>query len=192
MIGNTRVSLLRRVSSGDAEAWNNLVLLYQPLIRVWLLRAGVHFQDAEDLIQDVLAIMVKELSRFEHAGRIGSFRNWLRTVTVNRAREFWRAHKNHAPATGGLTDILDQLADPRSTLTSQWDEEHDGLVVHRLLTLLDEEFEPQTAQAFRRLMFDRHSSTEVAADLQMTVSAVYSAKARVLRRFREEAEGLLE
>jgi len=65
--------------------------LYQPLIHGWLIRNKVRPQDADDLCQDVLANVVKGLAAFEHSGRPGAFRNWLRTIAVNRSRAVWRS-----------------------------------------------------------------------------------------------------
>src|SRR4051794_5102410 len=84
---STRLSLLQRAREGEAFAWRQVVALYQPLIRGWLIRGHVQPQEAEDLTQDVLAVLIKGLPDFAHAGRPGSFRAWLRTIAVNRARE---------------------------------------------------------------------------------------------------------
>jgi RNA polymerase sigma-70 factor (ECF subfamily) len=188
----TQMSLLARARQGEELAWRRVVDLYRPLIRGWLLRQGVRPQEAEDLTQDVLARLVQELDRFAHSGRPGAFRSWLRTVTVNRAREFWRAGKARARAAGGAQDWVEQLEDPGSALSGRWDEEHDRHVLRRLLELLDEEFTPATVRAFRRLTFDGAAGREVAAELGMSVAAVYAAKSRVLQRLRREAEGLLD
>src|SRR5437870_2280875 len=90
-MNSTSKSLLMRARSREEAAWGRFVTLYQPLIRGWLISNSVLPQDADDLTQDVLAVVVRELEQFDHLGRVGSFRSWLRTVTVNRAREFWRA-----------------------------------------------------------------------------------------------------
>ncbi len=87
---STRVSLLSAASSGTEQAWNQLVELYRPLVFGWLLRHDVSHHDAEDLSQDVMAVVVRELPHFEHCGSTGAFRNWLRTITANRAKGFWR------------------------------------------------------------------------------------------------------
>jgi RNA polymerase sigma-70 factor (ECF subfamily) len=189
---NTRASLLLRARQGEESAWRRLVELYQPLIRAWLLRQQVRPQEAEDFTQDVLAVLVKELPRFEHAGRPGAFRAWLRTVTLNRARLYWRAGSPRGE--GGLEALgrIEALADPDSDLSRLWDEEHDAHVLRRLLGVLEQEFEPATLRAFRRLAFDGASGQEVADELGMTVAAVYGAKSRVLQRLREEAQGLLD
>jgi DNA-directed RNA polymerase specialized sigma24 family protein len=74
----------------------------------------------------------------------------------------------------------------------QWDEEHDRYVLHCLLDLVDEEFEPVTLQAFRRLALDGVSGAEAARELGLSVAATYVAKSRILARIRQKAEGLID
>jgi WD40 repeat protein/DNA-directed RNA polymerase specialized sigma24 family protein len=149
---NTRTSLLRRARQGEESAWRRVVELYQPLIRAWLLRQRLSPQEAEDLTQDILAVLVKELPRFEHGGRPGAFRAWLRTITVNRARAYWRAGSGRSGR--AALQQVEELAAPDGALGRLWDEEHDAHVLRRLLALMEQEFEPATLQAFRRLTFD--------------------------------------
>jgi RNA polymerase sigma-70 factor (ECF subfamily) len=168
--------------------------LYQPLIFGWLIRQGVRPQEAEDLTQDVLAKLVKQLGRFEHSGRPGAFRSWLRVITVNRARELARAGRVRPAAVGGDNSLawIEQLEDPTGALSRLWDEEHDQHVLRWLLALMEAEFTPVQVQAFRRLTFEGASAREMAAERGITVAAVYGAKARVVKRLRQEAEGLID
>jgi RNA polymerase sigma-70 factor (ECF subfamily) len=193
-VENTRQTLLLRARAGESEAWQRLVALYQPLIHTWVLRSGAHTQDADDVTQDVLAVLVKELSRFEHAGRVGSFRSWLRTITVNQTRKFWNSGRCRARAVGGsgILEVFEQLEDASSEPSRQWDADHDLHVYCRLLEFLEQEFEPATVRIFRRLVVDGARAAEVAAESEMSVAAVYASKSRVLKRLREEAEGLLD
>ena len=191
---DTSTSLLLRAREGEPSAWQQVIDLYRPLIQGWLIRHQVQPQEAEDLTQDVLTVLVKELPTFEHGGRAGAFRAWLKTVAVNRARAFWRAGTVRAEAAGGSAVLarIEALADPDSDLSRRWDEEHDAHVLRRLLTLMEREFEPATLRAFRLLTFDGVSGQEVADELGMSVAAVYGAKSRVLQRLRQEAQGLLD
>ena len=189
----TPVSLLERLRlRPDPESWRRLVDLYAPLIRDWLPRHSLQPPDADDLSQDVLTVLVKELPNFQHDLRPGSFRRWLRTITVNRLRNFWRSGKRRPVSAGNVDFLLDQLEQPDSPLSRQWDEEHDRHVVARLLELLEPEFEPATWRAFRLLVLEGKPTSEVAAELNMSANAVRIAKSRILTRFRQEAEGLLE
>ncbi|HLJ95403.1 MAG TPA: sigma-70 family RNA polymerase sigma factor [Gemmataceae bacterium] len=190
----TRQSLLVRAQAGEENAWKDLTELYRPLIIGWLNRQGVPASDVEDLSQEVLLSVVKHLPGFEHSGRRGAFRSWLRTIVCSRTTDYWRAIDAGAQASGGsgATAALQQLADPDSDLNRQWDEQHDRYVLDCLLDLMEEAFEPATLQAFRRLAIDGASGAEVAQELGLSVAAVYVAKSRVLQRIRQEAEGLLD
>ena len=138
--------------------------------------------------------MVKHLPSFQHSGQRGAFRTWLRTIVCSRTADYWRAIDTKTQARGGsgATAALQQIADPDSELNRQWDEEHDRYVIHCLLDLVEEKFEPVTLQAFRRLALDGASGRSVAQELGLSVAAVYVAKSRVLARIRQEAEGLID
>ncbi len=193
-MNETRQTLLLRAQTGETDAWKALTDLYRPLILGWLNRQGVPARDLEDLSQEVLLSVVKQLPGFEHSGHRGAFRTWLRTIVCRRPADYWRAIDMDTQAQGGsgATVALQQLADPTSELNRQWDEEHDRYVVHCLLDRVEEEFEPITLQAFRRLALDGVSGAEAAQELGLSVSAVYVAKSRVLARIRQEADGLID
>ena len=57
---------------------------------------------------------------------------------------------------------------------------------------MEEDFEPATLSAFRRLALDGAGGAQVAEELGMSLAAVYVAKSRVLQRIRQEAEGLID
>jgi len=67
----TSASLLARVRDSDSTAWSRLVDLYTPLIRRWLARVGVQTGHGEDLVQDVLAVVVRRFPEFRHNERTG-------------------------------------------------------------------------------------------------------------------------
>jgi RNA polymerase sigma-70 factor (ECF subfamily) len=185
---------LLRARAGQADAWNDLTDLYRPLIIAWLKRQGVPAVDVEDLSQDILVSVVKHLPTFEHSGHRGAFRSWLRTIVCNRTTDYWRNTGARMQAGGGqgATAALEQIADPGSDLNRQWDEEHDHYVLRCLLAAVEEEFEPATLSAFRRLALDGAGGAEVAEELGMSLAAVYRAKSRVLHRIRQDAEGLID
>jgi RNA polymerase sigma factor (sigma-70 family) len=194
MESTSRSLLLRAQSGQDPAAWERLVAIYRPFIYGWLRRHSASHQDAEDLTQEVLTILVRELPDFSHSGRIGAFRGWLRTTAANRMRSFWRAGRCR-PVASGKTEFLvmvHQIEDDNSDMSKLWDQQHDQHVLARIIESIENEFEPTTVQAFRRLTFDVQPAADVAAALGLTVPAVYIAKSRVLRRIRQEAAGILD
>jgi RNA polymerase sigma-70 factor, ECF subfamily len=194
-MSDTPVSLLERLRTRpDDASWGRLVGLYTPLIRGWLRRHLLADADADDLVQEILAVVVRELPRFRHNDRPGAFRSWLRTVTVHRLRDFWRSRRYRPQPTGGSNFLakLEQLQDPASGLSRLWDEEHDRHVVARLLEQIRPDFEPGTWQAFEGVMLGGERAADVAARLGISVNAVLLAKSRILARLRQVGRGLID
>ena len=136
-----------------------MVAIYEPLILKWLHRAGVTGSEAEDICQEVLTTLVREVDRFEHSGRSGAWRAWLRQITVNRTRQFWQKKKEKR----GDTVLLDQLEDPQTDVAAQWDREHDQHVLRQLLKLVEVEFQAPTIDVFRLTYVEGLSAKEVAS-----------------------------
>jgi RNA polymerase sigma-70 factor (ECF subfamily) len=195
MTNETSLSLLARVSTQPQAAdWERFTSLYEPLIRGWLRKREVLNHDADDLAQEILTVVVRKVNNFEHNGRTGAFRTWLRTITVNCLRDHWRSRKSKPAGAGGsdMQELISQLADPASALSRLWDQEHDRYVMQRLLELLESQFEPQTWLAFQRFALENIPAAEVAAELGITSNAVFIAKSRVMARLRQESAGLLD
>jgi RNA polymerase sigma-70 factor, ECF subfamily len=194
---DTSTSLLDRIRlHDDGPSWKRLVDLYTPLIQGWLRRYGsaVQAHDLDDLVQEVLAQVVRGLPEFQHNRRPGAFRCWLRMIAVHRLLAFRRAQKSRPVASGDsvIDGQLAQLEDPESALSSLWDHEHDRHVLRRLRELIQPEFNPTTWQAFTRTALKGERAADVAADLGITLNAVLLAKSRVLRRLRQESQGLID
>jgi RNA polymerase sigma-70 factor (ECF subfamily) len=183
----TSASLLDQARHRSAAAWDRLVALYTPLLDSWLAAAGLQPADREDLTQRVLEILVRQLPDFEHSGRPGAFRAWLRSITVNLLREFWRAR-----AAAGAGAVPEELSDPDASLSRLWDEQHDRHVLQALMRLVRPDFTEVTWQAFQRVVLDGASARQVAGELGLSVNAVLIAKSRVLARLRQEARGLVD
>ncbi len=190
----TSPSLLERLNDADAAAWQRLTAVYSPLIRGWLRRHGIRPDDADDLTQEVLVVVVRRYPDFQHNKRTGAFRAWLRAITVNCCRDFWKANRLRPVSPGGsdFGGYLDQVADPDNPLAAEWDKEHDLFVTRQLLEMIRPEFEAKTWEAFRRVAIAGEPAAAVAAALGVSANAVFIAKSRVLSRLREEASGLVE
>src|SRR5262245_15727679 len=125
-MADTSISLLDHLQQNPNDAaWHRMVELYTPLIHSWLARYSLLDQDVEDLVQDVLAVVVRKFPDFKREPRTGAFRRWMRNITVNCLREFWRAQRFRPRATGdsGFAQVLEQLEDPESSLSKLWDQE---------------------------------------------------------------------
>ena len=190
----TSVSLIDRLRMArpDASDWLRLQDIYLPLIRRWLARVPGLGDEAADLAQEVFVVVVREVARFERR-REGSFRAWLRQVTVNQVRTH-RRRRHRRPAIGldPAEGFLDQLAAPRSELAREWDRDHDRHVFQKLQTAVQPEFSRATWEAFRRFALDGLPPAQVAQELGVSINTVLLAKSRILKRLREEAGDLLD
>lgn len=186
---DTSPSLLEQLRrTDDHQAWSRFVWLYTPLLQRWLARQGAGADDVADLVQDVFVVLVRRLPEFSYDRRL-SFRAWLHSVALSRWRDRQRLRvarpvDDAAPvmadlAINGEADSLD-AADYNAYLTG------------RALRLIQTDFPGPTWQAFWGVVVDGRPAAEVAADLGLTVNAVYLARSRVLRRLREELAGLLD
>jgi RNA polymerase sigma-70 factor (ECF subfamily) len=184
----TSITLLERLRDRqDAGAWQVLFDLYAPLVRRWLRAPGVQAADVEDLTQEVLTVLARKMPDFVHSERKGAFRNWLKTITVHKLRDFLRAGAHRPQNVAEDPDgWLAELEDPSSGLSREWDRQHDQYIVRRLLDLLKPEFAPATWEAFRLRVLEDQPTAAVAQQLGLSVNAVVIAKSRVLARLREE------
>ena len=191
----TSLSLLDRLrQSPDDADWSRLIEAYSPLLRAWLMRAEVQAADADDLVQEVLLVVHRELPKFEHNQRRGAFRNWLRQIVVHRLRNFWRS-RGRLIAAGNdsqLEEQLKQLEDDGSQLSQRWDREHNLAVARKLLELIESRFTESTRLVFRRLVVDGADADTVAAETGLSLNAIFTAKSRVLRELRRLGQGLLD
>lgn len=189
---STSLSLLVRLRQRDAsdasDAWTRFAQLYTPLLFYWAKRLGFSSSAADDLVQELLIHLWSKLSQFEHRG-VGSFRNWLRTVATNKAREHLR--KKTLAAGDGETGKFTQLADDGAD-DPFWETEYRQHLVSRALELMQSEFAPATWQACWQRVVEDRAAAEVAKSLGISEAAVYVYTGRVLRRLREVLIDLLD
>jgi RNA polymerase sigma-70 factor, ECF subfamily len=190
----TSVSLLGVLASAPTDGdWRRLDDLYRPLLRAWVARAGVLGSDIDDLVQEVLLVVFREVASFERRGQ-GAFRAWLRTILAHRVRNYFRGQKYLPTATGDseFQRGLDELESPTSSLSRLWDREHDEHVTALLMQRVQGDFNPLTWQVFRRHALEGEPAVQVAEALGLSLNSVLLAKSRVLKRMRQELAGLVE
>jgi RNA polymerase sigma-70 factor (ECF subfamily) len=188
-VEQTPVSLLERLRQpSEQEAWRRFVSLYTPLLYSWGRQAGLQDQDAADLVQDVLLTLVRKLPEFTYNPH-RSFRAWLKTVAFNQWRND-RKRRQTQPTAAGAAALADLPAP--DDLGSLCDAEYNRHLAARALALMRAEFQPLTWQACWEFAVCGRPAAEVAAQLGISENAVYIAKCRVLRRLRQELDGLLD
>lgn len=188
----TSSSLLERAKSQDQAAWERLVGLYEPLIRLWVSRAGLQSSDVGDLVQNVFESVAGALDRFQKHGPGSSFRGWLWTITRNKLHDYYRERQSLPKAFGG-SDACRQLHDVPAEEPDLSDAETEIVarqVYRRVLEYVRSEFREHTWQMFWQAVIRGRPVAEIAEDLGVSPAAVRMAKSRVLKRLREEMETL--
>jgi RNA polymerase sigma-70 factor (ECF subfamily) len=186
-MNTTSVSLLERLRQPVQQeaSWQRFVQLYTPLFFHWARKLGLSADDAADLVQEVLLHLLQKLPEFTYDPH-KSFRGWLRTLTVNKYRDYQRRRRVPVAAGEHVPEpALDEVADFEEA-------EYRQHIVKQALQLMQAEFQPQTWRACWEYMILDRSPEAVAQELGLTVNAVYLAKSRVLSRLRQELAGLLD
>jgi RNA polymerase sigma-70 factor, ECF subfamily len=183
-------TLLYRLRHGGQHAqspdWDRFVELFTPLLYEWAQRLANPSIDAADLVQSVFVVLLRKLPEFD-ADRSKSFRGWLRTVLVNQARDLYRRRRPELPID---PDRLDALAGP-DTSEAVAETEFRRHLIHRVMRLMQQDFAATTWQACWQTQALGRPAADVAAQLGISVAAVYAATHRVLQRLRRDLDGFL-
>lgn len=180
----TRPSLLLRIRDyQDHEAWRQFVELYAPLVYQYGRRRGLQEADASDLAQIVFQEVAGGIGRLDYDPRRGTFRGWLLAIVRNQLSKLIRQRRRGTAGQADEGAMLDQLPD-RQCDDALWDQEYEQRLFHWTVQRVRGDFEESTWQAFWRTAVDGASAKQVAAELAMSVGAVYMAKSRVLGRLK--------
>ncbi len=180
-------SLLEGVCAGSAGSWRRLQELYAPVLAHWCRRYGLQPADTDDVLQDVFCTVARRIGDFRRE-EDGTFSGWLFTIARSRIVDHLRREAREPDAVGG-SDFQQRLGEvPQAEEDEEERVTFQRLALRQALDLVQQDVQPQTWQAFWRVVIDGQDTTRVAAELGMTVGAVRVAKSRVLRRIRDLLE----
>ncbi len=183
---STSTSLLNDICCGEQQAWFRFVELYTPLIELWCRRQGIRAVDAEDIVQNVFAVVAIHIQEFGRDRSKNSFRGWLWTITRSKIVDHIRSAARQ-PDTFGDAGLLPAWAVAASIETNGSPDSDNDLQARlaRALEIIRQDFLEQTWQAFWLTGVLGWRPRDVAIDLGMTAAAVCMSRARVMRRLRE-------
>jgi RNA polymerase sigma-70 factor (ECF subfamily) len=181
-------SLVVRLKAQQPDAWQSFVRIYGPLVYSWCrTRWRLPPQEAAEVLQDVVARVVETISGY----RGENFVSWLWTVTRSRAANHWKGRAERAAGGSDAQHRLAELADPRSPEADRdaaapaSPEQVSGLL-QRALDRVRSRAAGTSWQAFWQVTVEGRKPADVAADLGLSVNAVYIASSRILTRLRQE------
>jgi RNA polymerase sigma-70 factor (ECF subfamily) len=177
----------------NAEAWEQFVDIYAPLVHGFCRRRGLQEADAADVAQDVMTVVAQAIRKFEYDPQKGKFRNWLLTVVRSKFNNFV-ARQRRQPEPVGVSTLELQLtaAATEASDASGWEEDYYRRIFHWAAERIRGEFSESTWQAFWRTGVEGRDGKDVADALGLSIGAVYTAKCRVIARLREEIQSVDE
>ncbi len=173
---DTSLGMLRRVQSGDDQAWAEFATRAASILRHWARWKRLQVADAEDLTHDALLVVISKIQSFKHSGR-GSFRAWLRAIA-------WRclceAHSEKEDLSRPeLTERYRRAEDQIAELEEEFDRLQQLDLLKSCMLAVQHRVQAQTWDAFRLLTLEGLSGPATATQLSMQLDAVHAAKARV-------------
>jgi RNA polymerase sigma factor (sigma-70 family) len=186
MAPTTRSSLLQRLRGGEAGPWEEFARLYLPFLSRAAEGLGLRGQDVDELAQATLTDLFRGRETFAYDRDRGRFRDYLRKALLARLFK----QRRQAERAGTPTDPLPEPA--RDEWEQRWEEEYRRHVLRAALDRVRAEVEPKTFQAFQLYALERADARAVARFLEMSASAVYTSKSRVLERLRAAVRELTE
>jgi len=188
----TSVTLLARLggSSADTSAWEEFLRRYGPQVLGWCRHWSLQEADAEDVAQDVLLRVSKQMRTFRYDPS-RSFRGWLKTV-ARAAWSDWLDARQRIVQGSGDTNVrraLESVA-ARDDLVGRLEAEFDRELLDTASAQVQLRVDPKTWNAFALTAIDGLSGAEAAEQLGMKVASIYVAKGRVQKMLQDEIKTL--
>lgn len=184
----TRETLLRRLPNAeDGEAWDAFVEIYEPLLYRLARGRGMQPADAEDFVQEVLSAVARNIARWVENDERGSFRAWLFRIAQNLAVNFLMRPKHQRWGAGGsrVASLLEEQPAPGCDSSEVFLQEYRRELFRWAAERVREQVPQRHWLAFWLTSVEERPIADAAAELGLSVGAVYIARSRITRRIRE-------
>lgn len=185
----TRVSLILRLNNRqDAEAWEEFVAIYHPMIWRIAKRLGMSDVDASDACQNTMFRLTQVVHKWSPSENNATFRGWLYRVARNcMLRQFEKNIKQAQTISDDESqNYFEQMAAEPDNSDSAYQLEFQRQVFANAAEKVRPTFNNVYWQSFWLTYVKNNDIKDVAKILDTTVSTVYVARSRVLKRIRDE------
>ncbi len=194
----TRYSLLSRLQNwDDQESWKDFFDTYWRLIYSIALKSGLTDAEAQDVVQETVICVAKDIGKFRRERKFGTFKGWLRNLTRWRIADQLRKRQPKPLGEGtsnGRTTLLEPAELPdvaEGGLERVWEAEWQSNLMETALERVRHRVREEHYQIFDLNVVREWPATKVAKTLEVSLAQVYLAKHRVLALIRREVR-LLE
>lgn len=181
----TRSTLLSRLKNFDDDrSWRRFFDTYWKLIYGVALKSGLREVEAQEVVQETVISVSRNIGKFEYDRTKCTFKTWLMTVTRSRISNQFRRRKKHAPVLDGPDDDgtawLEQFPDERSNdLDRLWDEEWERNLMDAAIERVKRRLPAEQFQMFDFYVLRDWPADKVARTLGVSTARVYLTKHRV-------------
>ena len=190
----TRWSLIKRLKDwDDQESWREFFDTYWRLIYNTATRAGLREVEAQEVVQETVITVAREMKRFQADPARGSFKGWLlHTTRWKIADQFAKRQPQPSdrlsPSATSIgngerrTATVDRIPDPAGLeLEKVWDKEWEQHVGAAALRRVKSQVDPLQYQIFDLCVLRGAAPKTVAEKLGVKPWKVYLARKRVAR-----------
>jgi RNA polymerase sigma-70 factor, ECF subfamily len=186
----TRASIFLKLNGADPSprelAWAQFYQRYAPIISSYAFRHGANRQQADEIVQDVIAGFFEASPRFVYDPARGRFRGYLKACV---ARALQRKNLSRARAQTVQVDEIDVPDQRGASNDDLWEKLWQQQILRRAMEIVRDQYtrkgKLQTFLAFEHNVVRDLGASDVAALLDMNVASVHAAKSRVMEKLRE-------
>jgi len=196
----TRYTLLSRLEDrGDQDSWRDFFDTYWRLIYSVAIKSGLTEAEAQDVVQETIISVARDIHKFKRDRSLGSFKGWLRNLTrwriADQLRQRTRASWGDASKTGADPRRPDpaEIPDPAgATAEIVWEEEWQANLLKAALEKIKPRIKEEHYQIFDLYVLKQWPVGNVARVLGVNVGLVYLVKFRISAQLKREVRRLEE
>jgi RNA polymerase sigma factor (sigma-70 family) len=193
----TRTTLLERIKDWkDDSSWHEFFNIYSRLIRGVAIRSGLTQTEADEVVQETMFAVAKNIPSFKYDRKIGSFKHWLLKMSHWRICDQFRRRGNVAsqPPHDLIAETQHRLSliiDEKSQNFDEfWEIEWQSSVLDAAVKNVRCNLDPEKYQIFDFLINKQWPPARVAKSFGISVNQVYLAKHRITGLIKTEADRL--
>ena len=193
----TRRSLVERLADwGDQQRWQEFFDTYWKLIYSAARQSGLTDAEAQEVVQETVITVAKNIDKLKYNPAVGSFKGWLLQITRWRIVDQFRKRepgnaKRARSVDDASTATIERIPDSQiSDLDAVWEAEWKENLFEAAIARVKKQIEPKQFQIFDCYVRKEWPAQKVAERLRVSVGQVYLARHRVGALLKKEIKAL--